>query len=389
MLPLRISLGRQILKVKSFVSLRRYYSPQNDFNLSDVAVQAYFKKLLFEHEELYTKMKRTPEESKRFFEIKPIVNVLQHRITLYENIESLQDLVSKQKSKDDEDMKKMIKEEAQIYMKRMTDVDRELQSILLEPQLTEGAVLVELKAGEGGHEAMLFARDLYEMYERYAKYKDWDIRMVSVEKSDIGGILKALMFIEGVGAPELMRIEAGAHRVQRIPTTERGGLIHTSTVLVSVFSKPSNMVADISKRDLAIEYKSSDKTAARNGVRVVHTPTGIVVECSEKRSKTKNKDIAIEALKTLLLNKEQQELKIEGRPKMDAVEINDTIRTYNFPQDQVTEHREGGGTIHRLQAFMEGDYKLEQMQQNLLREYKRQAFLEEISKFSEKPSCDK
>nr|XP_049692540.1 peptide chain release factor 1-like, mitochondrial [Helicoverpa armigera] len=387
----RILFSRALFTAEKLTLFRRC-SSQNGVNLSDPAVQVYLKNVMLEHEKLLIKLKRTPEEARRLFEIKPIVTALEQRITLYDNIENLKELSKKQSNEKDDEMKEMIKEEAQIYLKRMTEVDNELQSILLEPQLSDGGVLLEVTAGAGGQEAMLFARELFEMYELYAKYKNWEVCIVSLEESDIGGTRKASMFIDGHGVPELMKVEAGVHRVQRIPSTEKGGRIHTSTVSVAVLPKPTDVEANIPERDLVIETKRASGAGGQHvnttdsAVRIIHTPTGTVVECQEGRSQIKNKEIAIQKLRTLLLEKQQQEqtskINNERKSQIGSSNRNEKIRTYNYPQDRVTEHREGGGTVHNLQGFMEGQHQLEQMQENLLRAQKRQAFLEEISEFA-------
>lgn len=292
-----------------------------NLNLSDPAVQTYLKQLIIEHEQLHTKARRSFDVTRRLHEIKPIVSVLEQRIALFDSIESLKEL-NKREGKDSE-MKDMIKQEAEIYLKRVNEIDSELQSILVEPQLSEGGVLIEITAGAGGQEAMLFAMELFNLYESYAKYKGWEVDIASFEKTDLGGVRKASMLIQGVGVPELMKMEAGVHRVQRIPTTEKSGRIHTSTVSVAVLPQPTEIELNISDRDLVIETKRASGAGGQHvnttdsAVRIIHTPSGTVVECQEGRSQIKNKQIAMQKLRTLLLEKqlEEQTSKINSERK--------------------------------------------------------------------------
>ncbi|XP_063823572.1 peptide chain release factor 1-like, mitochondrial [Ostrinia nubilalis] len=388
---LRYLFNRPLCNVEKFSLLRKCYS-QNAVNLSDPAVQKYLKHLMLEHDELHTKSRRSAEENQRLYEIKPIVNVLDQRITLYDSIESLKEL--NKKENEDEEVRKMIKEEAQIYLKRIKEIDSELQSVLLEPNLSEGGILLEVTAGAGGQEAMLFARELFELYESYANYKDWEVDIASFEKSDIGGIRKASMLISGYGVPELMSMEAGVHRVQRIPATEKGGRIHTSTVSVAVLPQPTEIELNIPERDITIETKRASGAGGQHvnttdsAVRLIHVPTGTVVECQEGRSQIKNKEIAMQKLRTVLLQKqvEEQTSKTQQQRKsqVGSGNRNEKIRTYNYPQDRVTEHRDGGSTLHSLKTFMEGGEQLEQLQENLLKQQRYQALIEEIQEFTKK-----
>lgn len=307
----RLSSIRSLIASDKFSLLyNRCHSQQNIVNLSDPAIQTYLKHLMLEHEDLLTKLRRSMDETRRLHEIKPIVNVLEQRITLYDSIESLKEL---NKKDGDGEMQKMIKEEAEIYLKRMKEIDTDLLTILLEPQLSEGGVLLEVTAGAGGQEAMLFARELFDLYESHASYKGWQVDIASLERSDIGGLRKASMLLSGYGVPELMRMEAGVHRVQRIPSTEKGGRIHTSTVSVAVLPQPTEVELEIPERDVVIETKRASGAGGQHvnttdsAVRLVHTPTGTMVECQEGRSQIKNKEIAFQKLRTLLLEKQIEE----------------------------------------------------------------------------------
>ncbi|KAG7310480.1 hypothetical protein JYU34_003263 [Plutella xylostella] len=386
----RLTFLRPLCNVAKNSLLRRCYS-QNAINLSEPAVQLYLRNLMLEHENLLVKNKRSSYEIKRLGEIKPIVHVLEQRIALFDSIEDLKELNKKDK---DDEIKKMIKEEAEIYLTRIKDVDDELQAILLAPYLTEGGVLLEVTSGAGGQEAMLFARELFDLYESYANYKDWQVDVASLEASDIGGLKKGSMLISGYGVPELMRMEAGVHRVQRIPTTEKGGRIHTSTVSVAVLPQPSEVEIDIPDRDLQIETKRASGAGGQHvnttdsAVRIIHLPTGTTVECQEGRSQIKNREIAIQKLRTLLLQKSEHDqtskINAERKSQVGSGERNEKVRTYNYPQDRVTEHRPGGGTLHNIKAFMSGGEALEQLQEGLVRQQRYQELMEQIDDFMKK-----
>ncbi|XP_047533932.1 peptide chain release factor 1 [Vanessa atalanta] len=384
----RLTFLRSFWKSENIKLVRRY-SSHDSINLSDPAIQTYLKQLVIEHDKLHTKPRKTNEETKRLHEIKPIVNVLEQRISLFDSIDSLKEL-NKREGKDEE-IKKMIKEEAQIYLSRMKEVDSDLQAILLEPNLTQGGVLIEVTAGAGGQESMLFAKELFNLYHEYSKYKNWDVDIASIEKSDIGGIRKGSLLVQGLGAPELMRMEAGVHRVQRIPVTEKGGRIHTSTVSVAVLPLATDIELEIPDKDLSIETKRASGAGGQHvnttdsAVRITHLPTGTVVECQEGRSQIKNKQIALQKLRTLLLQKQEEEqsskINSERKSQIGSSNRNEKIRTYNYPQDRVTEHREGGSTTHSLKTFMEGGEQLEELQESLLRHQRYQTIMADINEF--------
>ncbi|XP_072941896.1 peptide chain release factor 1-like, mitochondrial [Epargyreus clarus] len=390
----RITLLKSMFRIENF-ALRRCYS-QNSVNLSDPAIQTYLKYLMLEHDKLNEKARKTAEEIRRIQEIKPIVSVLEQRINLYDSIESLKEL--NKRDGEDKDMKKMIKEEAEMYLKHIKEIDSDLKSILLEPCLTQGGVLLEVTAGAGGQEAMLFARELFDLYESYARYKDWEVDIASVEESDLGGVRKASMLVRGLGVPELMRMEAGVHRVQRIPTTEKSGRIHTSTVSVAILPQPTEIELDIPERDLSIETRRASGAGGQHvnttdsAVRITHVPTGTVVDCQEGRSQIKNKQIALQKLRTLLLQKQQDDqsskINSERKAQVGSSNRNEKIRTYNYPQDRVTEHREGACNVSSLKVFMEGGEHLEQLQESLLRHHRYQVLMAEITDFVNRAKAD-
>ncbi|XP_032529366.1 peptide chain release factor 1-like, mitochondrial [Danaus plexippus] len=387
----RFTFMRSLYKLKVNISCLRRYSSQN-INLSDPAIQAYLKYLMLEHDNLHVQSRRNPEEIRRLHQIKPIVTVLEQRIALYDSIESLKEL--NKRDGQDEEIKEMVKEEAAIYLKRIKEIDGELESVLLEPKLTDGGILLEVTAGAGGQEAMLFARELFDLYKAYCEYKDWQVDVASIEKSDIGGIRKGSMLVAGYGAPEYMKVESGVHRVQRIPATEKGGRIHTSTVSVAVLPQATDIEINIADRDLNIETKRASGAGGQHvnttdsAVRITHLPTGTVVECQEGRSQIKNREIAMQKLKTLLLQKQEEaqisKINKERKLQIGSSNRNEKIRTYNYPQDRVTEHREGGGTTHSLKTFMQGGEQLETLQESLLRHQQYQALMADINELINK-----
>jgi peptide chain release factor 1 len=234
------------------------------------------------------------------------------------------------------------------------------------------AVIMEIRAGVGGEEAALFASDLLRMYTRFAQIKNWKVNVLDSNRTEIGGIKDTTVEISGEGAYELLKNEAGVHRVQRIPKTERQGRIHTSTATVAVLAKPTATEINIRPQDIRSEtYKASGAggqyvNKRMSAIRIIHIPTGEVVTCQTERSLQQNKESALSILAARLLNQQKQKLEKEmggaRRAQIGTAMREEKMRTYNFPQDRVTDHRIGK-SWHGIESIMDG--KIEKMVKNV------------------------
>jgi peptide chain release factor 1 len=265
----------------------------------------------------------------------------------------------------DEEMHGLAKQE---LMTLQTTLDAQLASLktALLPRDTndERDVIVEIRAGAGGDEAGLFAADLFRMYSRYALTRGWNVEVIDRNESAIGSIKEIIFEVKGKGAFSRFKYERGVHRVQRVPSTEAGGRIHTSTATVAVLPEAKDVEVDVNPGDLRIDIFHSGGAGGQNvnkvstAVRLTHLPTGLVVVCQDERSQLRNRQKAMAVLKTRLLDaertKQEGEISAERRTQVGTGERAEKIRTYNFPQDRVTDHRIGI-TMHNLPKIMEGD----------------------------------
>ncbi len=225
-------------------------------------------------------------------------------------------------------------------------------------------VIVEIRAGAGGDEAALFAAELFRMYSRYAERHGWKTELLSASETDIGGFKEIIFMIEGAGAYSHLKFERGVHRVQRVPVTEAGGRIHTSTVTVAVLPEVEEVEVSIDPDDLRIDTMRSSGAGGQHvnktesAVRITHLPTGIVVSCQDEKSQLKNRDKAMTVLRARLKHlydsTQAREIADERRLQVGTGDRSERIRTYNFPQGRVTDHRVGV-TLHRLEAVLDGD----------------------------------
>jgi peptide chain release factor 1 len=226
------------------------------------------------------------------------------------------------------------------------------------------SAVIEIRAGVGGEEAALFAKDLFRMYSRYAQKKGWRMRVFNLKESDLGGIREVVFELKGEGVFSEMKYEGGVHRVQRIPKTEKSGRIHTSTATVAVLRKPEKTEIKLNPNDLEFDfYKASGPggqyvNKRMTAVRVKHLPTGIVVTCQTERSLQQNKEMALELLRTKILEmeekKKRKELEKERKSQIGWAERSEKIRTYNFLQNRITDHRIKK-SWHNLEDILDGD----------------------------------
>ena len=248
---------------------------------------------------------------------------------------------------------------------RLGKLEHELREMLIPKDPNdERDVIVEIRGAAGGDEAALFARDLYEMYQRYAEAHRWKIEPLSSSPSDLGGFKDITFAVKGKGAYSKMKYESGVHRVQRVPATESQGRIHTSTATVAVLPEAEDVDVQINPNDLKIDvYRSSGPggqsvNTTDSAVRITHLPTGEVVACQEERSQLQNKERALRILRARLLERaqreQQQAIAAERKSAVGTGDRSEKIRTYNFPQNRVTDHRIGV-TLHKLPQVLEGD----------------------------------
>lgn len=265
----------------------------------------------------------------------------------------------------DPEMKEMIQAEIKDLGESKENLEKEIQILLLPKDPNDDkSVFVEIRAGAGGEEAALFASNLFRMYTKYAEKNRWKVEIMSLNETDLGGFKEIVFMIKGEGAYSKMKYESGAHRVQRVPDTESSGRIHTSTATVAVLPEVDDVEIDISDKDVRIDvFRASGNggqcvNTTDSAVRITHLPTGMVVSCQDEKSQLKNKEKAMKVLKARLYDKAEQErlagIAEDRKSQVGTGDRSEKIRTYNYPQGRVTDHRIKV-TLYKLDSFLGGD----------------------------------
>ena len=302
------------------------------------------------------------KHAKEMGEMEPIVKKYQEYKKVKEGIADAKEIISESGS--DEEMKELAKMELDELEGKVEPLEEELKILLLPKDPNdEKNVILEIRAGTGGEEAALFGADLMRMYTMYAENRGWKVELMEVNDTGIGGIKEAVMMIKGNGAYSRLKYESGAHRVQRVPETESSGRIHTSAATVAVLPEVDDVEVEIDPNDVRVDvYRASGNggqcvNTTDSAVRLTHEPTGLVVTCQDEKSQIKNKDKAFKVLKARLydleMQKQQDAIAGERRSQVGTGDRSERIRTYNFPQGRVSDHRTGQ-TLYKLDSFMNG-----------------------------------
>ena len=312
-------------------------------------------------------------KSKEYSELNEIIKVAEDYEKFEKNSNDLLNIINDTKS--DSDMKELAKVELDKLKERNIQNEKELKIFLLPKDEADSKnAIIEIRAGTGGLEASLFANDLFKMYEKICNKKRWIIEIISISKSDAGGLKEVIAIIKGKNIYSSLKYESGVHRVQRVPTTETQGRVHTSAATVAVLPEAEDVDIKIEDKDLRVDvFRSSGPggqsvNTTDSAVRITHVPTGIVVSQQDEKSQIRNKEKAMKILRSRIYDFERERRdkarSKDRKSKIGSGDRSERIRTYNFPQGRITDHRINL-TIHKLEEFMQGE-KFEEINESLL-----------------------
>ncbi len=312
--------------------------------------------------EIFADNKKMVKLSKELKQLQPIADLYEvHK----KNTQNILDAEEMLKTETDPDMKAFFENEILEGKKNKEKYEEELKIMLLpKDENDDKNVIMEIRGGAGGDEAALFASEIMRMYTKYAEKKGWTVEITDINETELGGVKEATVLIKGTNVYEKLKFESGVHRVQRVPETETQGRVHTSTLTVAVLPEMPEVELDIDEKDLKIDTLRSSGAGGQHinktesAIRITHLPTGIVVNCQDQRSQLQNKERAMFILKSKLYDKLQQEANEKyasnRKSQIGTGDRSERIRTYNFPQGRVTDHRIGL-TMYSLDLFMEGE----------------------------------
>ncbi len=326
-----------------------------------VSIETRYEELGRLLEEAATDYQRATDYAKERAEMEPVYARAQEYRTVLKQIEEAREL----EESDDAELRELAQADLDNLLPRVEQLEKEIKALLVpkDPR-DERNVIVEVRAGTGGDEAALFASDLFRIYSRYAEKRRWQVEILSASETGIGGFKEIIFQVKGRGAYSRLKYESGVHRVQRVPETEAQGRIHTSTATVAVLAETDEVDVQIPESDIKIDVYRSAGAGGQNvqknstAVRILHIPTGLVVACQDERSQLQNKLRALSILRSRLfdleMEKRQHDLEDTRRSQVGSGERSEKIRTYNFPQSRVTDHRIGVSSFN-MAAVLDGE----------------------------------